>query len=71
MSNVTKTPNGRPPRAGFALDKHNAKLAGVCAGIANWSNVDPLVVRLAFVIGAFVSLGTAGLIYLAIALIAD
>ena len=71
MSKLTNTPNGKPPRVGFALDKHNAKLSGVCGGIANYMHIDPTLVRLAFVIGAFVSLGTAGLIYLAIALIAD
>jgi len=71
MSNVTNRPNGKPPRAGFKLDTHNAKLSGVCGGIANYANIDPTLVRLGFVVGAFVSLGTAALIYLAIALIAD
>ena len=30
----------------FRLDKTNGKVAGVCAGLGNWMNVDPLVVRL-------------------------
>ncbi|WP_298467894.1 PspC domain-containing protein [uncultured Erythrobacter sp.] len=71
MSNVTRKPNGTPPSNSFRLDKTNAKLAGVCGGIANYSNIDPMLVRVGFVVGAFVSLGTAALIYLAIALIAD
>ena len=70
MSNVTRNGGGRPPSK-FRLDKHNGKLAGVCSGIANYTNADPMIVRIAFVLGAFVSLGTAALIYIAIALIAD
>ncbi|MDJ0642195.1 MAG: PspC domain-containing protein [Erythrobacter sp.] len=71
MNNVTKRSGGTPPSNSFRLDKTNAKLAGVCGGIANYANIDPMLVRVGFVIGAFVSLGTAALIYLAIALIAD
>lgn len=70
MNNVTKKSGGRPPSK-FHLDKTNAKLAGVCGGIANYANIDPMVVRIAFVIGALVSVGTAALVYLIIALIAD
>lgn len=33
----------------FALDKPNAKLMGVCAGLARATGTDPLVVRLAAV----------------------
>ncbi|MEM9501755.1 MAG: PspC domain-containing protein [Pseudomonadota bacterium] len=71
MNNVTRNSGGKPPSNGFHLDKTNAKLAGVCSGIANYSNIDPMLVRAGFVIGALVSFGTAALIYLAIALIAD
>ena len=69
MNKITRNNGGGQP--GFHLDKRNAKLAGVCGGIAEYANVDVTIVRIAFVIGAFVSLGTAALIYLAIALIAD
>lgn len=31
----------------FRLDRGNAKLMGVCAGVGNATGVDPLVVRLA------------------------
>jgi len=69
MNKITRNNGGGQP--GFHLDKRNAKLAGVCGGIAEYANVDVTVVRIAFVLGALVSLGTAALIYLAIALIAD
>lgn len=69
MNKITRNNGGGQP--GFHLDKRNAKLAGVCGGIADYANIDPMIVRIAFVIGAFVSFGTAALVYLAIALIAD
>ncbi|MEQ8411177.1 MAG: PspC domain-containing protein [Erythrobacter sp.] len=69
MNKITRNNGGGQP--GFRLDKRNAKLAGVCGGIADYANVDATIVRIAFVVGAFFSLGTAALIYLAIALIAD
>lgn len=55
----------------FRLDKAQGKIWGVCGGIANYVGIDPMLVRVGFVIGALVSLGTAALIYAAIALIAD
>ena len=54
----------------FRLDKSGAKLAGVCGGIANYMNIDPLIVRLVFVIGTLVGFGSFLLIYLAIWLLA-
>ncbi len=71
MSRLKKTSNSPSPRGKFRLDKHDAKLAGVCGGIANYTNIDPVMVRVGFVIGGFVSLGTAAILYAAIALIAD
>ena len=35
----------------LTLDKQNAKLIGVCAGIAKYFEVDPTIVRLLFVVG--------------------
>ncbi|MEL7445070.1 MAG: PspC domain-containing protein [Pseudomonadota bacterium] len=70
MSKLTKN-NGTPPSNGFRLDKHNGKIMGVCGGIANQFGIDPVLVRIGFVVGALVSFGTAALIYLAIGLIAD
>jgi len=55
----------------FRLDKTNGKLAGVCAGLARWMRVDPLIVRLVFAIGTLVGFGSFLLIYLVIWLFAD
>ncbi len=71
MNNVTRNSGSKPPREGFRLDKTDGKVFGVCAGIADYAGIDTMLVRVGFVIGALVSFGTAALIYLAIALIAD
>ena len=55
----------------FSLDRANGKVCGVCAGIAHYFGIDPMIVRLAFVAGTVLGLGSLVLIYLAIALIAD
>ena len=70
MSNVTKGTNGGPPKK-FRLDKRDAKLAGVCGGIANYFGIDPMIIRLAFVAATIFGVGAPVLIYLIIALIAD
>ncbi|MEL6237641.1 MAG: PspC domain-containing protein [Pseudomonadota bacterium] len=70
MSNVTKGSGGMPPKK-FRLDKRDAKLAGVCGGIADYFGIDALIVRLGFVIATLVGFGSPILIYLIIALIAD
>jgi phage shock protein C len=42
--------------ARFALDKSNAKISGVCAGIARSTDVDPVLVRIgAVLLGLIVS----------------
>jgi phage shock protein C len=71
MTNLTRNSDGKPPRVGFRLDKTNGKVFGVCAGIADYAGIDTMLVRVGFVVGALVSFGTAALVYLAIALIAD
>jgi phage shock protein C len=38
----------------FEVDKANGKIAGVCAGIGEHVGVDPMVVRIGFVIAAVV-----------------
>jgi phage shock protein C len=40
-------------------------LAGVCAGVANYLKVDPAIVRLAAVVLAVFTAGTAALVYAA------
>ncbi|MGY6552216.1 MAG: PspC domain-containing protein [Erythrobacter sp.] len=71
MNNLTNNPDGQPPRGSFRLDKANAKLFGVCGGIANYFNIDPMLVRIGFVVAALLGVGSSVLIYIAIALIAD
>jgi phage shock protein C len=71
MNNIMGNSSGKPPRANFRLDKSNAKVFGVCAGIADYFGIDTMLVRIGFVAGALLGFGSFILIYLAIALIAD
>ncbi|WP_128893117.1 PspC domain-containing protein [Erythrobacter sp. HKB08] len=71
MSVIKHDPIGGPPSKGFRLDRTDAKIWGVCGGIANYTGIDATLVRVGFVIGALVSFGTAAVIYGAIGLIAD
>jgi phage shock protein PspC (stress-responsive transcriptional regulator) len=72
MSGPKHLTGGEPAAGrGFHLDRANGKVMGVCGGIADYAGIDPTLVRVGFVLGAFVSFGTAALIYLAIGLIAD
>ena len=70
MNDLHHSRSGAPSR-GFRLDRSNAKIWGVCSGLAAWMKVDPLIVRLVFVAGALLGFGSFILIYLAIALLAD
>ena len=38
-----------PRRTRFYLDKRNGKFMGVCSGIADYTGLDPLLVRIGFV----------------------
>jgi phage shock protein PspC (stress-responsive transcriptional regulator) len=69
MSNLDHRASGGP--AGFRLDRADGKVFGVCSGLANWMNVNPLIVRGVFVAGTILGFGSFILIYLAIALLAD
>lgn len=71
MSNIDRRNQGADLSRSFRLDKANGKLMGVCAGLANYLKVDPMIVRAVFVIGTLVGFGSFILIYLAIALLAD
>jgi phage shock protein PspC (stress-responsive transcriptional regulator) len=55
--------------AGLRLDRANGKLMGVCAGLANRFEINPLWMRLLFVTGTLVGFGSFILIYLLIALL--
>ncbi|GAM05050.1 MULTISPECIES: PspC domain-containing protein [Novosphingobium] len=58
-------------RGHFYLDKSNAKLAGVCAGIADFTDVDALWIRLGAVLLLLFGFPIVIAIYIAVALIAD
>lgn len=51
------------PRTKFYKDKQNAKWAGVCAGIADYTGLDVTIVRLAFVLGTVFTGGSVLLAY--------
>lgn len=60
-----------PRRTRFYRDKVNGKWSGVCAGIADYFNIDPIWVRLAFVGGVVLGGGITIPIYIAMALLAS
>ena len=51
--------NGR-----FLLNRNNAKVMGVAAGLADWTGVDVLAVRLALVVATLLSGPVAILLYI-------
>ncbi|MCJ2178124.1 PspC domain-containing protein [Novosphingobium album (ex Hu et al. 2023)] len=58
-------------RGQFYLDKSNAKLAGVCAGIADYTGIDTFWVRLGAVLLTLLGFPFVILIYIAMAVLAD
>lgn len=48
----------------YALDKSNAKLMGVCAGLARSTGIDPLAIRLGAVLAVLLAGPVAILLYL-------
>jgi phage shock protein C len=55
----------------LVLDKANKKILGVCAGLANWAKMDPMIVRLIFAVATLVGFGSPILIYIVLAMILD
>jgi len=55
----------------FRLDKRNAKLAGVCSGVANFTGWDVTIVRIVTVVGTVLLWGGLIIVYAAAALIAQ
>ena len=55
----------------FRLDKANGKIMGVCAGLANYTGIETVWLRVAFVAASLLGMGSPVLIYLVIGLIAD
>jgi phage shock protein PspC (stress-responsive transcriptional regulator) len=66
-----RAPIVAPATRSFHLDRTNAKVFGVCAGIAHYFGINPMIVRIAFAAGTIIGFGSLILVYLAIALIAD
>jgi phage shock protein C len=62
MSNLSKQ---------FYLDKRNAKFLGVCAGIADYFNVDRLLVRIGTVLVTILISGLPIIAYFVIAWLAE
>ena len=54
----------------YALDKQQAKLLGVCSGLARSTGWDPMAIRVGAVLAAFF-LPVAILLYLIVALVAE
>lgn len=71
MSRHVDKPGVRLVRQPFRLNRRDGKIMGVSAGVGDWTGMPTGFVRIAFVLGALFSFGTAALIYLAIGLIAD
>ena len=57
--------------ARLALDKANKKILGVCGGLANWSGIDPMIVRIIFAVTTLIGIGSPILIYIVLAMILD
>lgn len=57
--------------ARLTLDKTNKKILGVCAGLANWSGIDAMIIRLIFAGATVVGFGSPVLIYILLAMILD
>ena len=49
--------------------KQDRKIAGVCGGIADYFEMDPTIVRLAWALGTIASVGTGVLVYLVMAIV--
>ena len=53
----------------FKLSSTDKKIGGVCGGLAEYFNIDPLIVRLAFV-ALVLGWGSGGMLYLLLWLLA-
>ena len=55
----------------LSLNRTNKKILGVCAGLADWSGIDAMIIRVAFVLTTLVGFGSPILVYIALGLILD
>ncbi len=58
-------------RTRFYRDKQNSKIMGVCAGIGDYTGIDPLLVRIGFLGLTFVSGGATIPFYFLVGLLAN
>ncbi|NMN03426.1 MULTISPECIES: envelope stress response membrane protein PspC [unclassified Novosphingobium] len=58
-------------RTRFYRDKANGKFMGVCAGIADYTGVDVLWVRLAVIVGTLCGLGFLPIVYFGLGFLAE
>lgn len=70
-ANITQSKGTEKMSKPFKLDKANAKLMGVCSGIANWANIDVTMIRILWVVAVLLGFGAPFIIYFLIGLIAD
>jgi phage shock protein PspC (stress-responsive transcriptional regulator) len=49
--------------------KSNRMIAGVCAGLGDYLNIDPTIIRLLFVLGFFTFNGAMLIVYLIMAIV--
>lgn len=54
----------RPSGRRLTRSSEDKMIAGVCAGIARYAGVDPVLVRVLFVAGALLGAGSLAVIYL-------
>ncbi len=71
MSALDRQRDGSTPAKSFRLDKVRGKFMGVSAGMANYFGVDVTLIRIAWVLGTLLGVGSLIIVYLAIGLIAD
>jgi phage shock protein C len=55
----------------LTLDKTNKRILGVCAGLANWTGIDAMMIRLIFAVATVVGIGSPIVIYILLAMILD
>lgn len=55
---------------GFRLDKRQGKIMGVCAGLADYSGIDLMLIRVLAVLLTLCGVGSTIILYLLVGLIA-
>ena len=71
MSALDRRDSAGTPSRAFHLNRERGKIMGVSAGIADYFGIDVTIVRVAWVLGTLLGVGSLALVYLAIGLIAD